>query len=64
MTPQEGYQIVLAYDGRLADASYFEKEILKGDEPGSLSRWWKQLSDFSEGKAAVHPDELMDLLMG
>jgi 8-oxo-dGTP pyrophosphatase MutT (NUDIX family) len=51
------HQIVLVYDGRLTDRSFYKKEYLVGDELGEPFKVvWKRLDEFVAGKAPVYPD--------
>ena len=59
------HQIVIVYDSKLTHKSFYEKEILEGDELGEPFKvMWKRLDDFGEGKAPVYPDGLLELLKG
>ncbi len=58
-----GHEIVLVYDGTLADRSLYAKNIIQGDEMGmDFKAYWKSLSEFSPGMPPVYPDGLRDLL--
>ena len=58
-----GHEIVLVYDGRLADASLYKKDVLQGDEMGiQFKAVWKSLGDFKRGNPPVYPDGLKELL--
>jgi 8-oxo-dGTP pyrophosphatase MutT (NUDIX family) len=58
-----GHEIVLVYDGRLADRSLYQKDSIQGDEMGTqFKALWKRLSDFAPGSPPVYPDGLTDLL--
>lgn len=60
---QRGHEIVLVYDGRLSDASLYNKSNLRGDEWGQpFNAVWKRLNDFGQGKPPVYPDELLELI--
>ena len=60
---QRAHQIVLVYDGRLSDASLYEKEVIQGDELGDpFKAVWKRLDEFGPGKPPLYPDGLMALL--
>jgi 8-oxo-dGTP pyrophosphatase MutT (NUDIX family) len=60
---RRGHEIVLVYDGRLTDASLYDKEVIQGDENGKLFRAvWKGVDEFGPGKPPVYPDGLLALL--
>ncbi len=60
---RRGHEIVLVYDGRLSDASLYEKEAIQGDELGEpFKAVWKRLDEFGPGKPPVYPDGLLELL--
>jgi 8-oxo-dGTP pyrophosphatase MutT (NUDIX family) len=57
------HQIVLVYDGRLADRSLYKKESLPGDELGvPFKAVWKQLGEFGPGKPPLYPAGLLEML--
>ena len=57
------HQIVLVYDGRLSDVSFYAKDIIQGDELGQpFKAVWKRLDEFGPGKPPVYPDGLLELL--
>ena len=58
-----GHEIVLVYDGRLADFHFYEKESFQGDEVGNpFKAVWKWLDEFGPGKPPLYPDGLMELV--
>jgi ADP-ribose pyrophosphatase YjhB (NUDIX family) len=58
-----GHEIVLVYDGRLADVRLYDKEELPGDELGEPFRAvWKRLDEFGPGKPPLYPNGLLELL--
>jgi 8-oxo-dGTP pyrophosphatase MutT (NUDIX family) len=58
-----GHEIVLVYDGRLTDISFYKKEVIQGDELGvSFRAVWKRLDEFGSGKPPVYPDGLLALI--
>jgi ADP-ribose pyrophosphatase YjhB (NUDIX family) len=60
---QRGHEIVLIYDGRLADARLYEKEVILGDELGEPFRAvWKRLDEFGPGRPPLYPNGLLELL--
>lgn len=62
---REGHEIVLIFEGRLADATlYARDEIAAVLENGSpLRLLWKRLADFGP-RAPLYPDGLLTLLVG
>jgi len=60
---RSGHEIVLVYDGRLADESLYRKEIIQGNEFGEkFKAVWKRLDEFGPGKPPVYPDGLLNLI--
>ncbi len=60
---RRGHEIVLVYDGRLADTSLYEKDVMEGDELGTpFKAVWKRLDEFGPGKPPVYPDGLLKLI--
>lgn len=60
---QRGHEIVLVYDGRLSERSFYTETVIEGDELGTRFRAvWKRLSVFSPGNPPLYPDGLVDLL--
>jgi 8-oxo-dGTP pyrophosphatase MutT (NUDIX family) len=60
---RRGHEIVLVYDGKLADRSLYEKEVIQGDEFGQpFQAVWKRLDEFGPGLSPVYPDGLLALL--
>jgi 8-oxo-dGTP pyrophosphatase MutT (NUDIX family) len=58
-----GHEIVLVYDGSLAERSLYDKDFIQGDELGMpFKAYWKCLGEFSPGMPPVYPDGLLDLL--
>ncbi len=58
-----GHEIVLVYDGTLAETGLYKKEALQGDEFGQkFKAVWKRLDEFGPGKPPVYPDGLLELL--
>ena len=61
---RQGHEIVLLYDGRLADPAFYERERITGDELGHpFQAVWKRLDEFN-AVTPVYPDGLLDLLVG
>ena len=60
---RRGHEIVLVYDGKLADRSLYQKEVIQGDElDQKFCAVWKRLDDFGDGRPPVYPDGLLELL--
>ena len=60
---ERGHEIVLIYDGKFADKSFYEREMLEGDEFGlPFQAVWKRLDEFGPGKAPLYPEQLLELL--
>ena len=60
---QRAHQIVLVYDGRLADVRLYEKEVIQGDELGDpFKAVWKRLDEFGPGDPPVYPNGLLMLI--
>jgi 8-oxo-dGTP pyrophosphatase MutT (NUDIX family) len=61
---KRGHEIVLIYEGDLADRSLYEHDQIVGHEDdGSLIRAaWKSLDFFRRGSAPLYPDGLLNLL--
>jgi len=60
---RRGHEIVLVYDGKLADRSLYAKEIIQGDEFGhKFNAVWRRLEEFGPGDPPVYPDGLLELL--
>ena len=58
-----GHEIVLVYDGCLSDRSFYEKDIIQGDELGTpFKAVWKRLDEFCPGRPPVYPDGLLELI--
>jgi len=60
-----GHEIVRLYEARLADPSFYEREVIKGaEEDGEpLHCMWKPIADFERG-VPLYPDGLLDVLRG
>ena len=59
-----GHEILFVFDGRLADASLYERETLVGEESNGqrfVARW-TPLSRFAAGGPPLYPDGLYALL--
>jgi 8-oxo-dGTP pyrophosphatase MutT (NUDIX family) len=60
---EQSHQIVLVYDARLSDGTFYDEPIITGDELGQpFQAVWKRLEIFSPGNPPVYPDGLLALL--
>ncbi len=60
---ERGHEIVLMYEGEFADKSFYEREMLEGDEFGQpFKAVWKRLDEFGPDRAPLYPDQLLELL--
>ena len=60
---KRGHEIVLVYDGKLADAALYKKNVITGDELGTpFKATWKGLDEFRGGNPPVYPEGLIELL--
>ena len=60
---RRGHEIVLVYDGRLADESLYEQKAIRGNELGTpFLAVWKRLDEFGPSKPPLYPDGLLELL--
>ncbi len=60
---RRSHQIVLVYEGQLADSSLYQKKLIQGDELGQrFKAVWKRLNDFGDGKPPVYPEGMLELL--
>jgi 8-oxo-dGTP pyrophosphatase MutT (NUDIX family) len=58
-----GHEVVLVYDGILADPGLYHKKTFQGDEFGqAFTVVWKRLDEFGPGRPPVYPDGLLGLL--
>ena len=58
-----GHEIVLVYDGILAEKSLYTREVIHGDELGiPFTAIWKNIDEFTTGMPPVYPDGLLELL--
>lgn len=58
-----GHEIVLVYDGLLADRNLYKEGIITGDELGTpFKAVWKRLDDFSPGNPPIYPDGLLEMI--
>jgi ADP-ribose pyrophosphatase YjhB (NUDIX family) len=60
---RRGHEIVLVYTGRFAAETFYQTEVIEGNEFGhKFSAVWKSLSDFSPDRLPVYPEGLLELL--
>jgi 8-oxo-dGTP pyrophosphatase MutT (NUDIX family) len=60
---RRGHEIVLVYDGRLADQSLYHQEVIEANEFGThFKAVWKRLEEFGPGRSPVYPDGLLELI--
>ncbi|MBN2385434.1 MAG: NUDIX domain-containing protein [Anaerolineales bacterium] len=62
---RRGHEIVLVYDGQLADESLYTREEIEGFEIDIHEPFrvvWKPLDEFGPDRPPVYPDGLLDLL--
>ncbi|SET68535.1 NUDIX domain-containing protein [Oceanobacillus limi] len=59
-----GHEIVMVYDARFIDPSYYELESFQGIEDNGMSFnvYWKPLEDFQTGKLRLVPENLLNLI--
>jgi len=62
---QMGHEIVLIYEGNIADKSIYEQEQIVGheDDGSPIHVVWKSLDFFQRGSAPLYPDGLLSLLL-
>ena len=60
---RRGHEVVLVYDGRMVESSFYGMRTFPGDEMGHpFIVSWKGLEEFGPGKPPVYPDGLLELL--
>ena len=61
---KKGHEIVLTYEGKLADQSIYERSLVEGIESNGLiiRALWKPLSYFQDGHYPLYPEGLLELL--
>jgi 8-oxo-dGTP pyrophosphatase MutT (NUDIX family) len=60
---EKGHEIVLVYDGKLANPALYEKMVIYGDELGApLRAVWVDLKNLGPGKPPLYPTGLAELL--
>ena len=58
------HELVIIYEAELVDSSLYEVPSMQGDEGGRAFRVeWVSLSEFTEGRASLFPDGLLDMLV-
>jgi len=62
---QPGHEIVLVYGGDFVDHSFYEREMLDGqeDDGSSFKAMWKPLDVFRRGETPLYPTGLLELLV-
>ncbi len=59
----QGHELVWAFEGRFADASMYETEVVICDEGGAnFEAHWVPLDVFVRGEAPLYPDGLLEAL--
>jgi 8-oxo-dGTP pyrophosphatase MutT (NUDIX family) len=60
-----GHEIVLIYEGQLADRTIYEQDRLTAheDDGSPIEVVWKSIEFFRQGKAPLYPDGLLELLL-
>jgi len=62
----KGHEIVLVYDGRLADPTIYERGVVDGlhgvDDGIPFKAYWKRLDEFGDGNPPLYPDGLNEFL--
>jgi ADP-ribose pyrophosphatase YjhB (NUDIX family) len=64
---EQGHEIVLVYEARLADPALYRQDALEGYEQDVDQHFrvvWKRLDEFGPGRLVLYPDGLLDLLNG
>ena len=58
------HELVIVYEADLVDRSLYEAPSMQGEEGGQTFRVeWVSLSEFTEGRASLFPDGLLDMLV-
>lgn len=58
------HELVIVYEAQLVDSSLYEVSTMQGDEGGRAFRVeWVSLAEFTEGRASLFPDGLLDMLV-
>lgn len=61
---EKGHEIVMVYDGRFVDHSFYKKTMISGDEFGAPFRAiWIDLHTLGPGKPPLYPTGLAELLL-
>jgi len=57
-----GHEIVLVFEGRLADPEMYRQEEINGheDDGSTLRVVWKAIEDFGPGKCILYPEGLLE----
>ncbi len=58
------HELVIVYEADLVDGSMYGMSSMQGDEGGQAFRVeWVSLTEFTEGRASLFPDGLLDMLV-
>ena len=58
------HELVIVYEADLVDVSLYGTSSIQGDEGGQAFRVeWVSLTEFTEGRASLFPDGLLDMLV-
>ena len=58
------HELVIVYEAELVDGSLYGMSSIQGDEGGQAFRVeWVSLTEFTEGRASLFPDGLLDMLV-
>jgi ADP-ribose pyrophosphatase YjhB (NUDIX family) len=58
------HELVIVYEADLVDGSLYGMSSIQGDEGGQAFRVeWVSLTEFTEGRASLFPDGLLDMLV-
>jgi len=62
---ERGHELVWLFEGRFADPSFYEREVIDCDEGGArFEARWVPVDLFVRGEAPLYPDGLLELLIG
>ncbi|MCP4142043.1 MAG: NUDIX domain-containing protein [Chloroflexi bacterium] len=59
-----GHEVVFVYEGDFADKSFYDKDVIVGEEDTGIKfkALWLPLSNLRKGQYPLYPDELVELL--
>ena len=58
------HELVIVYEADLTDSSLYEVSSMQGEEGGrAFAVEWVSLSEFTEGRASLFPDGLLDMIV-